>query len=111
MNIRSDLLDVIIDRRGPRVRVCPYGPLCLASLPLLDAVLEGVLSMGSGTLVEFDLSGTTMLGSAGVERLEATATLLSAIDGELVITGASGLVRRVIELLDASWLLVPASAG
>jgi anti-sigma B factor antagonist len=81
------------------------GELDLATAPLLDEVLsrDGVVATGR---VVVDVSHVTFMGAAGLSVLvRAHYSLLGEGRAGLVVRGASGSPRRVIELTELSFLL------
>jgi anti-anti-sigma factor len=81
------------------------GELDFATAPLLDEVLsrDGAVAIGR---VVVDVSQLTFMGAAGLSVLVgAHYRLLGECQGELVVRGASGIVRRVVELTELGFRL------
>jgi anti-anti-sigma regulatory factor len=98
VQVRNELVDIVVDVDDERIRVRPVGALCLVTTPMLRGVLDGVLAVRAD-VVEVDLSATTLLSSVAVDVLDETAALLAVDDRRLLLTGARGLVQRVLDLL------------
>jgi anti-sigma B factor antagonist len=88
------------------------GELDLATAPLLDEVLLRAGAVATGRVV-VDVSRLPFMGAAGLSVLVgAHYRLLGERREGLVVRGASGIVRRVVELTALSFLLEdPDSAG
>jgi anti-sigma B factor antagonist len=88
------------------------GELDLATAPLLDEVLLGAGAVATGRVV-VDVSHLTFMGAAGLSVLVgAHYRLLGERREGLVVRGASGIVRRVVEVTALSFLLEdPDAAG
>jgi anti-sigma B factor antagonist len=81
------------------------GELDLATAPLLDEVLSHDGAVATGRVV-VDVSHVTFMGAAGLSVLVgAHYRLLGESRAGLVVRGASGIVRRVVELTELSFLL------
>ena len=105
MNLTISVLDVVVETHDRGIRVRPIGDLCIASLPVLRTVLDGFLVTGEPQAVEIDLSDCRLLSSAAVDLLEEVTAKLEVLGGSLVLTGATGLPRRVLEILGCDYLL------
>src|SRR5579862_7286986 len=84
-----------------RSRVAVSGDLDLDSAPQLGAALLAA----SGAVVEVDLARVTFIDSQGVNALVQARRRLEARGAQLVCTGASARVRRLLELLQLGSLL------
>lgn len=81
------------------------GELDLATVPLLREVLARDGAAAAGRVV-VDVSHLTFMGAAGLTVLvEAHYGLLGECRDGLVVRGASGILRRVVELTELSFLL------
>src|ERR1700744_4825976 len=82
---------------NPEAVLALHGEVDLATAPLLR---EGVASvLGSVKRLVLDCSDLQFMDAAGVSTiLRARATL--ADDGEVVLRGARGIVRRVFEIVE-----------
>jgi hypothetical protein len=105
MNLSINVLDVIVEPHDGGMRVRPIGDLCIASLPVLRTVLDGILATGEPQVVELDLAACRLLTSAAVDLVEEVRAKLEVAGGVLVVTGATGLCRRVLEILGCDYLL------
>ena len=105
MHVTSDLLDVAVDVEIDALHIRLTGKICLLTLPILRGALDGLLASGDTRDVVVDLSGVTMIGSAGAELLASTATLLGATGATMGVVGSAGLVREVLLVLGNDWLL------
>jgi anti-sigma B factor antagonist len=88
---------------GPTARVSLRGEIDLANVAQVDAcVTEALGAAGVGDIV-IDLTQCTYLDSSGLRALVRSYANARRDDCELAIVGATGIVRRVIELtkLDA----------
>lgn len=88
------------------------GELDLATAPLLTEVLSHNGAAATGRVV-VDVSHLTFMGAAGLTVLvDAHYGLLGESRHGLVVRGASGILRRVVELTELSFLLEdPQPAG
>jgi anti-anti-sigma factor len=75
------------------------GELCPSSSPTLAEVLEALLDDGVGSM-HVDVSMVELCTSAGVDALTEVRDRLEAGGGRMTITGARGVVRRVLEITD-----------
>jgi anti-anti-sigma factor len=88
------------------------GELDLATAPLLDEVLLRAGAVATGRVV-VDVSHLTFMGAVGLSVLVgAHYRLVGESRAGLVVHGASGILRRIVELTELSFLLEDAdSAG
>jgi anti-anti-sigma factor len=97
--------------QGGDVIVEVVGELDLATAPLLDEVLLRAGAMASGRVV-VDVSRVTFMGAAGLSVLMgAYYRFVGERRARLVVRGASGLLRRVVELTELSFLLEDTDAA
>jgi anti-sigma B factor antagonist len=80
------------------------GEVDLETVPELKATLEGI-AQGKPKQVVLDLSELSYLSSAGVSAIITASEELKARGAELVITGAYGPVKLVLEMLGLSHLV------
>ena len=80
------------------------GEVDLETVPELKATLEGI-ARGKAKHFVLDLSELSYLGSAGVSAIITASEELRERGAELVITGAHGTVKVVLEMLGLSHLL------
>ena len=81
------------------------GELDLATAPLLDEVLSRDGAVATGHVV-VDVSHLTFMGAAGLSVLvDAHYRLLGECQEGLVVRGASGILRRIVELIELGFLL------
>jgi anti-anti-sigma factor len=81
------------------------GELDFATAPLLDEVLSRDCALAIGRVV-IDVSHLTFMGAAGLNvLLGAHYRLLGQCRQRLVVRGASGILRRVVELAELTFLL------
>ena len=100
--------------RGFRVRtsvragemiVAVVGELDFATAPLLDEVLSRDGAVATGRVV-VDVSDLTFMGAAGLNVLVgAHHRLLGECREGLVVRGAAGMLRRIADLAELSFLL------
>ena len=105
MHVTSDQLAVAVDLEVDALHLRLAGKICQVTLPILRGALDGILASGDTRDVVVDLSGVTMLGSAGADLLASTATLRRVSDATMGVVGATGLVRDVLVVLGNDWLL------
>lgn len=82
---------------GCQARIRVSGELDIATRPGFEATIQSVLS-GGATMLEVDLVDVTFLDSSGVDVLHRTVRALLERGGHLVVTNASGPVRRVLDI-------------
>lgn len=99
-------------RQGSTVLVVVRGELDIATAPLLDAVLEGLVGVAP-ELVELDLSGVAFLDSHGLTTLTTARSRLAAAESVLVLRDPSPVVRRVLAIcgLDRDFATAGAADG
>jgi len=91
-------LDLDLTRRGRTAVITLRGAADLYGAPLLAEQIEEAAAAGAATL-EVDLSALRFIDSSGLGvLLDAHRTF----DGAVVLRGASGLVRRVLETAAAA---------
>jgi anti-anti-sigma factor len=86
------------------VLVCPIGELDLASAPELERVLEALITESSAVIVE--LSGLTFVDCAGLRPIQHAVRQAGSL-AQVRLSGASPVVRRVLELCGLARNLVP----
>jgi anti-anti-sigma factor len=87
-----------VTRTGPMVTVELSGEIDMAvSGDVLDAITAELGRAGTVTVL-VDLSAVTFLGSAGLQALVEARRLADAGRRRLVVTGAKGLPRQVLEI-------------
>ncbi len=86
------------------VLVCPIGELDLASAPELERVLEALITESSAVIVE--LSGLTFVDCAGLRPIQHAVRQGGSL-AQVRLSGASPVVRRVLELCGLARNLVP----
>jgi anti-anti-sigma factor len=92
-------LTVPITRRGDGVVLAPAGDVDLATLPLFEAALRAGGAAASGTVV-LDLARTAFLACCAVGPIARLRRDLETTGRRLVVTGARGIVRRVLLVSD-----------
>jgi anti-anti-sigma factor len=81
--------------------ICLVGEVDLDAAPALAAALKRA-GRGKAKKVVLDLSQVTYLSSSGVSAILDACGELEARGGELILTGARGSVRVVLDLLGLS---------
>ena len=90
-------LDVRVTRRGGTVVVTPRGEVDLLTVSQLEDALRTASRMPRRPVV-VDLTGTEFLACCGIGALAVVRTTLAATGRTLVVTGAQGQVRRLLQL-------------
>ncbi len=76
-----------------------FGELDMVSAPILtDAIRSAFTGQESVTL---DMSGLTFMDSEGIRVLVQVAKAMRERGGVVIVRGATGIVRRVLNLVDA----------
>ena len=90
-------LEVHVTRRGGTVVVTPCGEVDLLTVSQLEDALRTATRVPR-TPVIVDLTRTDFLACCGVGALAVVRTTLAATGRTLVVTGAQGQVRRLLQL-------------
>ena len=77
------------------------GALCAATAPEHARQLEELLAQGY-TDVRVDLEGLLLCTSDGLDLWDEVQHRLDPLDGHLTLSGASGVVRRVLQVVTDS---------
>jgi len=108
---RSELepfrVDVVPNRE--QVRVCPVGELDLATVPIVDAELAELWSLGFARLV-LDLRDVCFLDSTGLRMLLSWQATSSADGVQFSVIPGPPVVERMLELAGVVGYLTFASA-
>jgi anti-sigma B factor antagonist len=92
-------LRTAVRRIGARVLLIePAGEIDLATAPTLERALVKAGAAGTPVVV-VDLHGVTFIDASGIRALLHGQRRLRALGGDLIVTSADGVVRRVFELL------------
>lgn len=103
-------LDVKVASRAGTLTLALAGEIDLDSVTLLhQAIHEAQVSWG--THVTIDLSGVTFMDSSGVHALLTQYQQAQDQGGSLSVTGAQGVVERVLHLSGVMSLLQPRPSG
>jgi anti-anti-sigma factor len=94
----------VVTRDGTRVVVALRGELDLSVAGHVGETLDEILATGAVD-VAVDLRELRFLDAAGVTVLAGAARAARELGGGLVITGAAGIVRRILYLTDQHRLL------
>jgi anti-anti-sigma factor len=95
---RDSLLSVRVGEAGGRAEVRLAGELDFYTAARVRAVLTRLRDAGH-PLVVVDLAGLEFLGARGLEVFVHATTAYRAAGVRLVLTGITGRVRRVLELM------------
>jgi anti-sigma B factor antagonist len=90
-------LEVHLTWRGGAVVVTPRGEIDLLTVSQLEDALRRATWVRPKTVV-VDLTETEFLACCGIGALAVVRTTLAASGRTLVVTGAHGQVRRLLEL-------------
>jgi anti-sigma B factor antagonist len=96
--------------RDGSLTVAAVGELDVATAPILEAALARTIARGSGS-VYLDLSECTFVDSSALRVMAGASCELASLGRSFALLGASGHVRRVIEItgLDGLFPLGPAA--
>ena len=86
-----------VEHRSRTAAVHLSGELCTTTAPRLRRLLGELLELGP-TSVVVDLSQLQLCTSHGIDVLDQAARQLAATGGRLRILGASGIVRKVLDI-------------
>jgi anti-sigma B factor antagonist len=89
---------VVVEHLDGTVLVAPVGELDLATAPVLEEVLEGLV--GSPPAIELDLSGLTFVDCVGLRPIRQALRTASHSLTRMRVTGARPAVRQVLELTE-----------
>jgi len=103
-------LDVRVAYAGGTLTVTPAGEIDHDSVTLFHQAVEGA-DVPWGTHVTIDLSAVTFMDSTGVHALLACHQDAQDRGGALSVTGAHGVVARVLHLSGTLSLLRPPPPG
>lgn len=94
-------------REPPRLRL--RGEIDILSVPVLHKSLSALVEEGGDVVV--DLTEVAFIGLAGVEALCSHARCLRQRGDRLVVSSASPITRRVIDIIGVGDLLSVADEG
>lgn len=100
-----------VDRVGRSVSVVTAGEMDVAAAGPFGAMLCRLAESERTGSIEVDLGGLRFIDSTGVAALNRAYRTTSRIGCALVVTNATGLVRRVLELTGALAHLAPGAAA
>lgn len=101
---------VPLDQVGAGRRIAVRGAVDAATCGRLDAALREIVGSGA-LLVAVDLGDVRFLDSSGLRVLARWAAHLREEGGALLVEGASGATRRVLELAGVLHELARTGAG
>src|SRR4051812_5829759 len=87
-----------VDRNGRTVSVAATGEIDVTSAWPFGSALCRLAESGQADLIEVDLSGLIFIDSTGTAALQRAHRTAARHGCTLVVTNATGLVRRVFEL-------------
>jgi anti-anti-sigma factor len=93
----ADSINVVISETPRAVSVRVRGDVDIQTAPQLQALLDGAIERGA-RLVLLDLSDVDFLDSSGLRVILAAAEQLRALEGSLLLEGASPAVAQVLEM-------------
>jgi anti-sigma B factor antagonist len=96
-----------VNRAGRRVSVLTAGEMDVAAAGPFGAAMCEVAQAEQTELIEIDLGGLMFIDSTGIAALNRAYRTTSRIGCTLVVTKATGAVRRALELTGALAHLAP----
>ena len=82
-------------KKGEADLVALAGRLDVNTAPELDECLRRLVDQGARCVI-LDFSRLEYMGSAGLRSILALGRMLQALQGKLVLCGASGIVKNVL---------------
>ena len=95
---------IAVDGQG-RVRVRVHGEIDLESAPCVHACADAAIAMAGPDGVVLDLADCTFMDASGLRALVAAMHVADEHHRKLRITGAHGVVLRVIRLTELDAVL------
>ena len=90
-------MDLTIERHDGVLTVALSGRLHVTASAALAEALEDAIGDSDRTVI-LDFAGVDFIGSAGLRVVLSTATCLEKRGGELVLSGVSDPIRRVLRI-------------
>ena len=97
----AESLVQVADREREAHVVCLAGEIDISNV---GGLADALCSM-PGSVIIADLSGVTFMDSSGISQLIVAKSAIEGWGSELIIRGATGIVRRPFELLGLSEML------
>lgn len=100
----ADVLSITLEMSDASTVVSLDGPVCAYSAPHLDAELTQIEHVDRHRLI-IDASRVRTMTTDGVDVLTEHARRCTDAGGDLVLRNPTRVIRRVLAVLDMSWLL------